>query len=146
MQLYGNNKSSFNHVEFTQKISHQVSWNFFRFQAETVSGITHTGTHLDAPYHSNKNRWSVTQIPTARLLFSPIVLLDITAEATRNASYQLVPSDVQEWEKNHGLVPQGSLFILRTGWYKVSIILRQILSILRQTSACNRRAAYIPKV
>lgn len=93
---------------------------WFRFQEEIIMGPTHSGTHLDAPLGISKKGWSVAEIPPERLLFVPIALVDISQKAFRNSSYQFSLHDIKRWEEDHGLVPKGAFFIVRTGWFKVS--------------------------
>lgn len=75
----------------------------------------HLGTHLDAPNHFEKNRRSLEKL-TAKDLFGPGVLLDITNQAEQNADYLLTKADVLRWEKQHGPIPRGAVVLLKTGW------------------------------
>src|SRR6202047_2785569 len=49
--------------------------------------LEYYGTHLDAPAHFPPGKITVDQIPTTQL-FGPVVLLDVRAEAGRDADYQ----------------------------------------------------------
>src|SRR5690348_11665910 len=77
--------------------------------------LEHYGTHLDAPIHFPPGKATVDQIP-AKQFFGPAVLLDVRAEAAKNADYQLPAARVEEWEKKHGQIAEGSIVLLRTGW------------------------------
>ena len=77
--------------------------------------LEHYGTHLDAPIHFPPGKTTVDQIP-AKQLFGPAVVLDVRAEAAKNADYQALVSHVAEWENKHGRISQGSIVLLRTGW------------------------------
>ena len=77
--------------------------------------LEHYGTHLDAPIHFPPGKTSVDKIP-AKQFFGPAVVIDVRAEAARNADYQLPIGGVQEWEKKHGPIPEGAIVLLRTGW------------------------------
>jgi kynurenine formamidase len=77
--------------------------------------LEHYGTHLDAPIHFPPGKVTVDQIPTTQL-FGPVVLLDVRAEAGRDADYQLPAARVEEWENKHGAIPRGAIVLLRTGW------------------------------
>jgi kynurenine formamidase len=77
--------------------------------------LEHYGTHLDAPIHFPPGKTTVDQIPTKQL-FGPAVLLEVRAEAAKNADYQLPPARVEEWERQHGRIPAGAIVLLRTGW------------------------------
>src|SRR5713226_3744522 len=59
--------------------------------------LEHYGTHLDAPIHFPPGKTPVDQIPAQRL-FGPAVVIDVRAEAARDADYQLPVSRVEDWE------------------------------------------------
>jgi kynurenine formamidase len=77
--------------------------------------LEHYGTHLDAPAHFPPGKSTVEQIAPEKF-FGPAVVLDVRAEAEKNADYQLAPSVIEAWEKRHGKIAAGSIVILRTGW------------------------------
>ena len=77
--------------------------------------LEHYGTHLDAPIHFPPGRASVEQIP-AKQFFGPAVVLDIREESAKDADYEAPASRVEEWEKKHGRILEGSIVLLRTGW------------------------------
>ena len=49
-------------------------------------------------------------------LVAPFVVLDITAEASRDADTMLTLAQVRQWEGKNGAIPAGSVVLLRTGW------------------------------
>jgi kynurenine formamidase len=77
--------------------------------------LEHYGTHLDAPIHFPPGKITVDQIP-AKQLFGPAVVLDVRAQARKDADYLLAPASVANWEKAHGHIPEGAIVLLRTGW------------------------------
>jgi kynurenine formamidase len=77
--------------------------------------LEHYGTHLDAPAHFPPGKATVDQIPVKQL-FGPAVVLDARAESARDADYQLPATRIEEWEKRHGRIREGSIVLLRTGW------------------------------
>ena len=77
--------------------------------------LEHYGTHLDAPIHFPPGKTTVDQIP-AKQFFGPAVVLDVRAEGAKDADYRLPAARVEEWEKKHGRISQGSIVLLRTGW------------------------------
>jgi kynurenine formamidase len=77
--------------------------------------LEHYGTHLDAPVHFPPGKATVDQIP-AKQFFGPAVVLDVRAEAAKNADHQVPAARVEEWEKKHGRISEGSIVLLRTGW------------------------------
>ncbi|HMD39810.1 MAG TPA: cyclase family protein [Candidatus Acidoferrum sp.] len=76
--------------------------------------LEHYGTHLDAPIHFPPGKIPIDQIPV-RQLFGPAVVLDVQAEGTKDADYQVSPRRVDEWEKRYGPIPEGGIVLLRTG-------------------------------
>lgn len=77
----------------------------------------HGGTHLDAPYHFYEKGWKVDEIPLSSLQ-GPGVLVDVTAQARKNRDYQITVEDFQNWEKQHGSIPEGAIILLNTGFAK----------------------------
>src|SRR3981189_3699871 len=77
--------------------------------------VEHYGTHLDAPAHFPPGKSTGDQIPVKQL-FGPTVVIDVRAESGKDADYQLGAARVEEWEKRHGRIPEGSIVLLRTGW------------------------------
>jgi kynurenine formamidase len=77
--------------------------------------LEHYGTHLDAPIHFPPGKTPVDQIPTKQL-FGPAVVIGARASVAKNADFQLPASRVEEWEKDHGRIPEGAIVLLRTGW------------------------------
>ena len=77
--------------------------------------LEHYGTHLDAPAHFPPGKATVDQIPVKQLI-GPAVVLDVRAEGAKDADYQLPAARIEEWEKQHGRIREGSIVLLRTGW------------------------------
>ncbi len=91
----------------------------------TVIDLTHAlddkalhagdATRVEAPSQFAPGRWTVDQIPAARL-FAPLIVIDITVQAEHDHDYQLQPSDIAAFEQAHGEIPAGAIVMLRTGW------------------------------
>lgn len=77
----------------------------------------HTGTHLDAPNHwvTGKDKEDVAQIPVNRLI-GPAVVIDKVKEATENPDYLLDVKDLEDWQDQHGRLPERGWLLFRTGW------------------------------
>jgi kynurenine formamidase len=75
----------------------------------------HGGTHLDAPIHFAEGKRTADQIPPEQLI-GPAVVVDVSAQAAADPDYRLTLQDIKTWEAKNGAVPQGSLFLLHTGW------------------------------
>lgn len=75
----------------------------------------HFSTHIDAPNHFVSDQIAVDLIPVTHL-FAPAVKIDISDRTRDDVDYELSPEDIEEWERNHGRIPFGSVVLLRTGW------------------------------
>lgn len=77
----------------------------------------HAGTHLDAPVHwiSGKDGKSVDQIEPRRLV-GPLVVIDKSAEAAQDADFLLEPEHFEQWQAEHGPLPENCWVVFRTGW------------------------------
>jgi kynurenine formamidase len=73
------------------------------------------GTRIDAPAHFARGLWTVDQIPTERLI-APLVVLDVTTNASNRPDYQISVADIARWEQAHNQIPLGSVIMARTGW------------------------------
>jgi len=87
----------------------------FFYAANSFCAPEHGGTHIDAPIHFAEGRRTVDQIPVAQLI-APAVIVDVRAKTDASPDYRLAVADVQAWEEKHGLIPEGAIVLLRTGW------------------------------
>ncbi|XP_042886133.1 isatin hydrolase-like [Penaeus japonicus] len=78
----------------------------------------HSGTHLDAPVHFAKDRWSVADIPLDRLWRVPAVVIDVSEAIERSGliDYPIKAEDLEAFEKVHGVIPDHTVVLVRTGW------------------------------
>jgi kynurenine formamidase len=77
----------------------------------------HLGTHVDAPNHFWKSGIAVDRIPPKDLI-GPAVVFDLTFKASRSPDVLLGLAEVHDWERSHGVIPEGAIAILRSGWWK----------------------------
>jgi kynurenine formamidase len=87
----------------------------YYYAANTFATSEHGGTHLDAPRHFAAGRWAADQIPLERLVGAAAVV-DVAAQASGAADYQVTAADLQAWESSHGRLPDGVILLLRTGF------------------------------
>jgi len=85
------------------------------YSAYRFSAAEHGGTHLDAPVHFAKGRNSVDQIPLEQLT-GPGLVVDVTAQCTKDPDYLISTADIQNWERRNGRIGAGSIVLLRTGF------------------------------
>jgi len=69
---------------------------------------SHTGTHIDAPYHFLKGGQRIDEIPVQRFVGDG-VLIDVSAKSDRDL---IQPGDVEPYEDE---IAQGDFVIFRTG-------------------------------
>jgi kynurenine formamidase len=77
----------------------------------------HVGTHIDAPIHwvTGREYEDVASIPALRLI-APAVVIDRTREVAEDPDYLLTIEDLQDFEAEHGALPEGGWLLMRTGW------------------------------
>lgn len=87
----------------------------FFYSANKFCTPEHGGTHLDAPIHFAEGKHTMDQVELGRLL-APAVVIDVAEKCAADPDYRLTREDVEAWEAEHGLIPAGSIVIMRTGW------------------------------
>ncbi len=77
----------------------------------------HAGTHFDAPVHwvTGKDGPDVSQVPPKHLV-APAVVVDKSAECAANPDFLLEVAHLEEWQRQHGPLPEGGWLLYRTGW------------------------------
>ena len=98
-----------------QQLSHGLVAGGWFYAANTFCAPEHGGTHLDAPIHFAEGGLSVDQLPMENLVGRAVVL-DISAQASRDPDYRLTSDDIEAFERKHGRIQAGTLVLLRTGW------------------------------
>ena len=91
-----------------------ISWSDIKndgYNLELLFFSSHTGTHLDAPYHFVKNGQKINQIPLDRLIRRGIL---IKLKKTKNTP--ISKSDITLFERKNGKIPKNtSIFFLLDG-------------------------------
>jgi kynurenine formamidase len=87
----------------------------YHYAANNFFTAEHGGTHLDAPVHFAAGRWTVDQIPIDRFIGEAVVV-DVTAQADADATYEVTVDDLARWEAEHGRIPADAIVLLRTGF------------------------------
>ena len=72
---------------------------------------THTGTHMDAPYHFVKDGATIDEIPP-ETLFNRAVMVAVD----RNEEYDQVT--IEDIERSGAPIREGCGVVIRTGWFK----------------------------
>lgn len=89
----------------------------FYYSSNAFFTPEHGGTHLDAPVHFARGKWSVDEIPLQQLLGEAVVI-DVSTKTNNNPDYLISIADVQTWEKEYGIIPQNAIVLFKTGWGK----------------------------
>jgi len=89
----------------------------YYYSAYKYSAAEHGGTHIDAPVHFAKGRNTLDEIPLQQLL-GPAIVVDVTRQCATNPDYQITSENFQNWEKQNGRIPAGTIVLLRTGFGK----------------------------
>ena len=84
------------------------------YNSELLFLSSHTGTHLDAPYHFLENGTKIHEISLKRLVSNAILV-----KSRKKGDQPITKTDIQKFEKNHGKIPSGSTVIFWTGWQKM---------------------------
>jgi len=98
-----------------ERLSYGQTEGGYFYSANAFCSPEHGGTHLDAPIHFSADGISAERIPLENLV-APAVVIDVTAQADRDADYRLTREDVLAWEARHGRIEAGTMVLLRTGW------------------------------
>jgi kynurenine formamidase len=75
------------------------------------------GTQLDPPAHWNPDYPAIDELP-ATFAVRPLVVISIQDKVARDPNYHLTVSDILDWEKKHGRIPEGSVVFVRSDWSK----------------------------
>ena len=83
------------------------------YNLELLFLSTHTGTHIDAPYHFVKKGQKIDQIMTKRLVTEAILI-----KIRKGSDQAITKNDIQKFEKKYGKIDDGSTVIFHTDWQK----------------------------
>lgn len=93
-----------------------ISWSNLKddgYNLELLFLSSHTGTHLDAPFHFVKNGIKIDQIPLSRLIGKAILI-----KIKKSKNYPITKSDIIQFEKKNGIIPNNSSVFFFTDWQK----------------------------
>ena len=84
------------------------------YNLELLFLSSHTGTHLDAPYHFIEKGKKIHEISLKRLIINAILV-----KIRKRGDQPITKTDIQKFEKKHGKIPNESTVIFWTGWQKM---------------------------
>jgi len=91
-----------------------IDWNNLKddgYNLELLFLSSHTGTHMDAPFHFVKKGKKIHEISPSRFVSEATLIKLRTNKA-------ITKTDIQKFEKRHGKIESGSTVIFSTGWQK----------------------------
>jgi kynurenine formamidase len=77
--------------------------------------LEHAGTHVDAPFHYSDTGAAAEMIPADQLVV-PLAVVDVSAQAARNADHAMTLQDIVDWEARHGRLPDNCCVAMNSGW------------------------------
>ena len=105
------------------------------YNSELLFLSSHTGTHLDAPYHFQEKGEKIHEISLKRLVSSAILV-----KSRKKGDQSITKTDIQKFEKKHGKIPSGSTVIFWTGWQKM---IKNISYFIRNPGLSTAAAKYL---
>ena len=105
------------------------------YNSELLFLSSHTGTHLDAPYHFQEKGEKIHEISLKRLVSSAILV-----KSRKKGDQPITKTDIQKFEKKHGKIPSGSTVIFWTGWQKM---IKNISYFIRNPGLSTAAAKYL---
>ena len=86
-----------------------------KYNLELLFLSSHTGTHLDAPYHFTENGKKIHQIPVTRLIGKALLV-----KIKKLKDQKITKKDLIEFEDKHGKIKNSTSIIFFTNWQKNS--------------------------
>jgi len=83
------------------------------YNLELLFLSTHTGTHMDAPYHFLEKGAKIHEISLKKLVSEAVLI-----KSKKNDGESITKIDIQKFEKKHGKIASFSSVIFYTGWQK----------------------------
>jgi kynurenine formamidase len=83
------------------------------YNLELLFLSTHTGTHMDAPYHFLEKGAKIHEISLKKLVSEAILI-----KSKKKSGGSITKTDIQKFEKKHGKITGFSSVIFYTGWQR----------------------------
>ena len=83
------------------------------YNLELVFLSTHTGTHMDAPYHFLEKGIKIHEISLEKLVSEAVLI-----QSKKKGGESITKTDIQKFEKKHGKITSFSSVIFYTGWQR----------------------------
>jgi len=83
------------------------------YNLELLFLSTHTGTHMDAPYHFLEKGAKIHEISLKKLVSEAVLI-----KSKKKGGESITKIDIQKFEKKHGKINGFSTVIFYTGWQR----------------------------
>jgi len=83
------------------------------YNLELLFLSSHSGTHMDAPFHFVKDGLKIHQIDANRFVRDAVIL-----KLKKGPNQSITKKDIIQFEKKFGKIPNDATIIIATGWYK----------------------------
>ena len=83
------------------------------YNLELLFLSTHTGTHMDAPYHFLEKGAKIHEISLKKLVSEAVLI-----KSKKKGGESITKIDIQKFEKKHGKMASFSSVIFYTGWQR----------------------------
>jgi len=83
------------------------------YNLELLFLSTHTGTHVDAPYHFLEKGAKIHEISLKKLVSEAVLI-----KSKKSGGESITKTDIQKFEKKHGKITSFSSVIFYTGWQR----------------------------
>ena len=83
------------------------------YNLELLFLSTHTGTHMDAPYHFLEKGAKIHEISLKKLVSEAVLI-----KSKKKDGESITKTDIQKFEKKHGKIESFSSVIFLTGWQR----------------------------
>jgi len=95
---------------------HFIPWEKIKdggYNLELLFLSSHTGTHLDAPYHFLEKGAKIHEISLKKLVSNAVLI-----KSRKKSNESVTKTDIQKFEKKHGKIASFSSVIFYTGWQR----------------------------
>ena len=83
------------------------------YNLELLFLSSHTGTHMDAPYHFLEKGAKIHEISLEKLVSEAVLI-----KSKKKGCESITKTDIQKFEKKHGKIASFSSVIFYTGWQR----------------------------
>ncbi len=93
-----------------------IAWSTLKedgYNMELLFLSSHTGTHMDAPFHFVSNGAKIHEIPVRRFLGNGILV-----NVPKRKDNSITMRDVKSFERKNGEIAGGASIFFHTGWQK----------------------------